>query len=413
MASATPSGPGKAHHLGRARPARAWSRRRRRARAAARAAARRTPAARATDIARQRPGEEVPGRVEQEQADQPGQQDAPRSGPRTRRRASVPTELVSRSCGRASRTRAPSTDQTTATAPSTRPTCPRLLAQHQTAEAASTSPGSATGRRSRCRRGPLGIGVRHVEPHRHDQADDGDEHWDVRRHRGGDGRDGGRRAHASSITAGRPAVRGPKSLRRRDDHEGTGAGPLSLRAGASGRRVFRHAADRGPTPPHRTGVTTVTIQHSPAPARSDVATAAPAPHEPATAPSCCTAGCSPPAPSPGRPRPWPWSASTPRATVRRWRSRSSSGLFQVGLLFLLRTLWRTQALGEGRLARAVLRFEAVAVGLAIGLHAQSTASALTDLTSRLRSCSTPSGRCRCSACSSSASASRSPADGRA
>ncbi len=43
----------------------------------------------------------------------------------------------------------------------------------------------------------------------------------------------------------------------------------------------------------------------------------------------------------------------------------SSGLFQVGLLFLLRTLWRTQALGEGRLARAVLRFEAFAVGLAI------------------------------------------------
>jgi hypothetical protein len=43
----------------------------------------------------------------------------------------------------------------------------------------------------------------------------------------------------------------------------------------------------------------------------------------------------------------------------------SSGLFQVGLLFLLRTLWRTQALGEGRLARAVLRAEAVAVGLAI------------------------------------------------
>jgi hypothetical protein len=43
----------------------------------------------------------------------------------------------------------------------------------------------------------------------------------------------------------------------------------------------------------------------------------------------------------------------------------SSGLFQVGLLFLLRTLWRTQALGTGRLARFVLRAEAVAVGLAI------------------------------------------------
>jgi hypothetical protein len=43
-----------------------------------------------------------------------------------------------------------------------------------------------------------------------------------------------------------------------------------------------------------------------------------------------------------------------------------SGAFQVGLLFLLRTLWRTQALGTGRLARFVLRAEAVAVSLAIG-----------------------------------------------
>jgi hypothetical protein len=42
-----------------------------------------------------------------------------------------------------------------------------------------------------------------------------------------------------------------------------------------------------------------------------------------------------------------------------------SGLFQVGVLFLLRTLWRTQALGEGRFARFVLRAETVALSLAM------------------------------------------------
>lgn len=42
-----------------------------------------------------------------------------------------------------------------------------------------------------------------------------------------------------------------------------------------------------------------------------------------------------------------------------------SGAFQVGLLFLLRVLWRTQALGTGRLARFFIRLEAVLVSLAI------------------------------------------------
>ena len=42
-----------------------------------------------------------------------------------------------------------------------------------------------------------------------------------------------------------------------------------------------------------------------------------------------------------------------------------AGLFQVGLLFLLRVLWRTRALGEGRVARTVLRVEAVLVSLAM------------------------------------------------
>lgn len=42
-----------------------------------------------------------------------------------------------------------------------------------------------------------------------------------------------------------------------------------------------------------------------------------------------------------------------------------SGLFQIGLLGLLTVLHRTQALGEGRLARSFLRAEAALVSLAI------------------------------------------------
>jgi len=47
-------------------------------------------------------------------------------------------------------------------------------------------------------------------------------------------------------------------------------------------------------------------------------------------------------------------------------SSLTSGLFQVGLLCLLTVQWRTQALGEGRLARFFLRAEAVLITLAIG-----------------------------------------------
>ncbi len=42
-----------------------------------------------------------------------------------------------------------------------------------------------------------------------------------------------------------------------------------------------------------------------------------------------------------------------------------SGAFQVGLLFLLRVLWRTDALGTGKVARRVLVVENVFVSLAI------------------------------------------------
>jgi hypothetical protein len=50
-----------------------------------------------------------------------------------------------------------------------------------------------------------------------------------------------------------------------------------------------------------------------------------------------------------------------------------SGLFQVGVLFLLRALWRTEALGTGRLARFFLRAETVVLSLAI---ASTTVDAL-------------------------------------
>ncbi|HSU01883.1 MAG TPA: hypothetical protein VLK03_04985 [Nocardioides sp.] len=107
----------------------------------------------------------------------------------------------------------------------------------------------------------------------------------------------------------------------------------------------------------------MTISHSPAPARSDVAAAA--------------TGA-------GRPvRPYvlhgrvlstgalAWAGAMavvgldPRPGGEELAFSLASGLFQVGLLFLLRTLWHTRALGEGRVARAVLRVEAVAVGLAM------------------------------------------------
>ena len=91
----------------------------------------------------------------------------------------------------------------------------------------------------------------------------------------------------------------------------------------------------------------MTISHSPAPARSDVAAAAPGTET-------------------GPPRPFllhgrmltagalAWSASIlavgqdPGGTAGLLVFGLGSGLFQVGLLFLLRTLWLTQALGEGR-----------------------------------------------------------------
>jgi hypothetical protein len=56
-----------------------------------------------------------------------------------------------------------------------------------------------------------------------------------------------------------------------------------------------------------------------------------------------------------------------------------AGAFQVGLLCLLRVLWRTRALGDGRVARTVLRVEAGMLVLAMG-STFVDAIALSDLT---------------------------------
>lgn len=108
----------------------------------------------------------------------------------------------------------------------------------------------------------------------------------------------------------------------------------------------------------------MTIQHSPAPARSDVAArdagVTTSRHPYAVHGAVLSAGA------------LAWAATMavvgidPVGHADEVAYSLSSGLFQVGLLFLLRTLWRTRGLGEGRLARFVLRAEAVAVALAIG-----------------------------------------------
>ncbi|MCF6378045.1 hypothetical protein L2K70_10545 [Nocardioides KLBMP 9356] len=107
----------------------------------------------------------------------------------------------------------------------------------------------------------------------------------------------------------------------------------------------------------------MTISHSPAPARSDVAKTAPtgsSPRHPyAVHGRVLTAGA------------LAWSASmalyglNPESDLGLAVQGVGALLFQVGLLFLLRTLWRTRALGEGKVARGVLRFEAFLVSMAM------------------------------------------------
>lgn len=58
--------------------------------------------------------------------------------------------------------------------------------------------------------------------------------------------------------------------------------------------------------------------------------------------------------------------SDPHGAFEEALSSLTSGIFQLGLLGLLTVLAATQALGQGRLARFFLRFEAVLVLFAIG-----------------------------------------------
>lgn len=55
----------------------------------------------------------------------------------------------------------------------------------------------------------------------------------------------------------------------------------------------------------------------------------------------------------------------PTETVPLALHGAGAALFQLGIFFLLRVLWRTRALGEGRLARVVLRVEAAFIALAV------------------------------------------------
>src|SRR5690349_17001210 len=119
---------------------------------------------------------------------------------------------------------------------------------------------------------------------------------------------------------------------------------------------------RGHEPHLIEGVTTVTVSHSPAPARSDLV--APPTGARAARPyllhgRVLSLGA------------LSWAAAiaafgaNPHETLPLALFGVGSGFFQVGLFFLLRVLWRTRALGEGRVARTVLRVEAVFVALAI------------------------------------------------
>ena len=117
-------------------------------------------------------------------------------------------------------------------------------------------------------------------------------------------------------------------------------------------------------------MSTQSLQTTPTPARSDLAA---------------------PAATPARPRPFlvhgrmlsigaaMWAAATAFTGVDPSDSPTGllmfgigSGAFQIGLYALLRVLWVTRALGDGRLARFFLRLETVLVTLAIASTAVDT-----------------------------------------
>ena len=112
----------------------------------------------------------------------------------------------------------------------------------------------------------------------------------------------------------------------------------------------------------------MSVQHTPAPARSDVPRRTPdstTPTRPSARPvyrrgMLLTGGAV------------AWGIDSlvlgtdPSGTFEEAMSSLTSGVFQLGLLGLLTVLYATKALGDGRLARFFIRFEAVLLFFAIG-----------------------------------------------
>jgi hypothetical protein len=107
------------------------------------------------------------------------------------------------------------------------------------------------------------------------------------------------------------------------------------------------------------------VQHTPAPARSDVPRRTPTDSTGPTRPffkrgMLLTVGAV------------AWGVDTlifgtdPSTTTEEVLSSTTGGVFQLGLLGLLTVLFATKALGDGRLARFFIRFEAVLLFFAIG-----------------------------------------------
>ncbi len=109
----------------------------------------------------------------------------------------------------------------------------------------------------------------------------------------------------------------------------------------------------------------MSVQHTPAPARSDVPRRTSADSTGPTRPfykrgMLLTVGAV------------SWGVDTlifgtdPSTTTEEVLSSTTGGVFQLGLLGLLTVLYATKALGDGRLARFFIRFEAVLLFFAIG-----------------------------------------------
>ena len=301
-----------------------------------------------------------------------------RSGPRTRRQRRCRPSRV-RSRGRATRTgrRRPTTPRRRRRARARRRS-PRPLAQDPRGRGGEHQPGQCHWEGEAdvgC--GPLGIGVGHVEPHRptRQAAATTSGTYDASAARGRAGPAVVVRSREQYHRGGVPPSgdRGPASTGRPGGDRRRDRSPC--RAGRRDGESFGMPQTAAP-PPHRTGVTTVTIQHSPAPARSDVATAAPGTATSPTRPfllhgRMLSAGAV------------AWSASIlavgqdPQRHDRPGRLRTRLRPVPGRPALPAPHAVAHPALGDGRIARGVLRFEAFAVSMAI-------ASTFVDADRRLR-----------------------------